>query len=278
MRNLLGAFALLSLSLPATLMAAERNDLGSCYDRARLSEYKPAASGRQLTLVVDQTVHMPEDLQRTAWASVTRFVQPGDQVKVYSFSAFVPGEYMRLLADVTLDTAPNEKTRNAMNMARLRNLDRCLQQQQQQFISVVGGQFVNALREASEDLPRSEIMHALREIGQDMQRQPANDRIVFLVSDMLENSDYTSFYANNRIRELNLERELQLAEKQELFADLQGARVYVSGAGVVTSGILHAYRSSKTMDRLNHFWREYFSRSGARLEGFGMPMLNMDLR
>lgn len=278
MGSLFKAFALLSLFLPAALVAAERNDLGSCYDRARLSSYKPPASGRQLVLVVDQTVNMPEDLQRSAWAGITRFVQPGDQVKVYSFSAFVPGEYMRLLADVTLDTPPGEKTRNDMNMARLRTLDRCLKQQEQQFVGVVGGQFVKALREASEQLPRSEIMHALREVGQDIQRQVAKDRVLFLVSDMLENSDYTSFYANNRIRDLNLERELNLAEKQNVFADLQGVRVYVSGAGVVTSGIKHSYRSSKTMDRLQSFWFEYFKRSGALLEGFGMPMLNMELR
>ncbi|WP_305856638.1 hypothetical protein [Balneatrix alpica] len=278
MRKLLGALLLLSTLQSAALIAAERNDLGSCYDKANLSEYKPTPSGRQLVIVIDQTVRMPEDLQRSAWDSITRFIQPGDQVKLYSFSAFVPGEYIRLLTDITLDKPISEKIRNTVSRTRLRTLDSCLKQQQQQFIAVVGGQFVNALRSASEELPRSEIMHALREIGHDMQRQTAQERIVFLISDMLENSDYTSFYANNRIRDLNLDRELQLADKQALYANLQGARVYVSGAGVVTSNIKHSYRSSKTMDKLNQFWDEYFKRSEAQLEGFGMPMLNMELR
>lgn len=272
----LGVLALIALML-STVEAAERNDLGSCYDRVRLGEYKPAPSGRLLTLVVDQTVKIPEDMQRSVWGSVTRFIKPGDQIKVYSFSAFVQGEYMRLLVDATLDTAPSESTRNKMNMGRLRALDRCLQQQQQQFISVVGGQFVNALREASEELPRSEIMHALREIGQDIQRKSVEDRVLYLLSDMLENSAYTSFYANNRIRAIDTDRELALVENHDLFADLHNVRVYVAGAGLVSSSSRNAYRSSKTMDNLSQFWHQYFNRSGAKLEGFGMPQLNMEI-
>lgn len=278
MRALLYALALLFPLLPTMALAAERNDLGSCYSQAKLDQYRPAPSGRQLVVIVDQTVQMPDDLQRSAWNHIGRFVQPGDQVKLYSFSAFVPGEYMRLLADVTLDISPSDALRSGMSMSRLRVLDRCLHQQQKKFISVVGGHFVSALREASETLPRSEIMHALREVGQNMNQQPVSERVIFLISDMLEHSDYTTFYASRRIKMLNIEQELQLAKKQGLFADLQGARVYVSGAGVVTSDVNHAYRSSKTMDRLHLFWSEYFNHSGAQLEGFGMPMLNIALR
>lgn len=278
MKALLRNVILTALALPPAAMAVERNDLGSCYDRAKLSEYKPQSVGRQLVVVVDQTIPMPEEIQRAAWDKIERFVQPGDQVKLYSFSAFVPGEYMRLVTDVALDADVGEDIRRKMNMSRLRTLGQCFKLQKQQFTRVVGGQFVKVLRGASQDIPRSEIMYAMREIGKDMGRQQASERVMFLVSDMLEHSDYTTFYAKNQIQNLNVAGELKKAEDRGLFADLGGARVYVAGAGLVTDNIKHAYRSSKTMDLLNNFWSSYFQRSNASLDGFGTPMLNTELQ
>jgi hypothetical protein len=95
---------------------------------------------------------------------------------------------------------------------------------------------------------------------------------------MLEHSDYTSFYAANQIKQLNVSNELKLAQSKGLYADLQGARVYVSGAGLVTDAVKHAYRSGKTMDALNDFWAQYLNASNATLEGFGTPSLSTDLR
>ena len=157
MKRALRNTLLAALLVPAALLAAERNDLSSCYDRSGLSEFKGPASGRQLVVVVDQTIPMPQDIQRAAWDKIGRFVQPGDQVKLYTFSAFVPGEYMRLITDVTLDTPPTAEQRDAMSMSKLRKLDTCLKGQNKAFVAGVGGLFVKALREAKSDLPKSEI-------------------------------------------------------------------------------------------------------------------------
>jgi hypothetical protein len=274
LRNILVAAVL----LPAAALAAERNDMASCYETAKLTEYKPAPSGRQLVVIVDQTIKMPEDIQRSTWQKIDRFVQAGDQVKLYTFSAFVPGEYMRLLADVTLDVPPAEKVRNEMAMSSLRQLDACLGVQKPAFVRGFGGLFVKAMRDANNDNPKSEILHALREVGSDMAQQQARERIVFLISDMLENSDYASFYANSAIQNLNVGQEIKKATDKGLFSDLSGARVYVAGAGLVTDSIKQKYRSGKTMDLLNEFWASYFQKSNAKLEAFGAPMLNVDLR
>ncbi|WP_232968490.1 hypothetical protein [Pseudomonas putida] len=267
-----------AMLLPAAAMAAERNDMASCYSAAKLSEFKPASSGRQLVVIVDQTIKMPEDVQRSAWEKIDRFVQPGDQVKLYTFSAFVPGEYMRLVTDATLEVPPAESIRNDMSMSKLRQLDTCLGVQKAKFVRGVGGLFVKAMREANNDNPKSEILHALREVGSDMGKQQASERVIFLISDMLENSDYASFYANSAIQNLNVGQEIKKASDKGLFADLAGARVYVAGAGLVTDSIKQKYRSGKTMDLLNEFWSSYFLKSNAKLEAFGAPMLNVDLQ
>ncbi|EJN33637.1 hypothetical protein PMI38_04731 [Pseudomonas sp. GM84] len=270
---------ILALALPCAALAAERNDLQSCYARNGLVDIKPAGSGRELVVIIDQTIPMPEDLQRSSWGQIDRFVQPGDRVRLYTFSAFLPGEYQRLVYAGELDMPLQGDVRDDVNMRKLRGLDQCLATQKKAFQSGFGGLFVKGLREARQDIPKSEIMNTLRRVGEDMSKeQGVNERVVYLISDMLEHSDYTSFYAANQIKQLNVGNELKLAQSKGLYADLQGARVYVSGAGLVTDAVKHAYRSGKTMDALNDFWAQYLNASNATLEGFGTPSLSTDLR
>ncbi|CAE6880040.1 conserved exported protein of unknown function [Pseudomonas marincola] len=270
---------ILALALPCAALAAERNDLQSCYTRSGLTELKPASSGRELVVIIDQTIPMPEDLQRNSWGQIDRFVKAGDRVKLYTFSAFLPGEYLRLAYAGELDMPLEGEVRDDVNMRKLRSLDLCLSTQKKAFQSGFGQQFVKGLRDARQDIPKSEIMNSLHKVGEDMQReQGVHERVVLLISDMLEHSEYTSFYAANQIKQLNVSKELQLAQSKGLFADLQGSRVYVSGAGLVTDSVKHAYRSGKTMDALNSFWSQYLSASNATLSGFGTPSLSTDLR
>ncbi|RRV47143.1 hypothetical protein [Pseudomonas sp. p106] len=270
---------ILALALPCAALAAERNDLQSCYTRNGLADIKPAASGRELVVIIDQTIPMPEDLQRSSWGQIDRFVQPGDRVRLYTFSAFLPGEYQRLVYAGELDMPLQGEVRDDVNMRKLRGLDQCLATQKKAFQAGFGGLFVKGLRDARQDIPKSEIMNTLRRVGEDMSKeQGVQERVVYLISDMLEHSDYTSFYAANQIKQLNVSKELKLAQSKGLYADLQGARVYVSGAGLVTDAVKHAYRSGKTMDALNDFWAQYLNASNATLEGFGTPSLSTDLR
>jgi hypothetical protein len=94
---------LLALTLPCAALAAERNDIQSCYERNGLTDIKPAGTGRELVVIIDQTIPMPDDLQRSSWGQIERFVQAGDRVKLYTFSAFLPGEYLRLAYARQLD-------------------------------------------------------------------------------------------------------------------------------------------------------------------------------
>ncbi|MFP3864652.1 hypothetical protein SHV42_17095 [Pseudomonas capeferrum] len=270
---------ILALALPCAALAAERNDLQSCYTRNGLADIKPAGTGRELVVIIDQTIPMPEDLQRSSWGQIDRFVQPGDRVRLYTFSAFLPGEYQRLVYAGELDMPLQGEVRDDVNMRKLRGLDQCLATQKKAFQAGFGGLFVKGLREARQDIPKSEIMNTLRRVGDDMgKEQGVQERVVYLISDMLEHSDYTSFYAANQIKQLDVASELKLAQSKGLYADLQGARVYVSGAGLVTDAVKHAYRSGKTMDALNTFWAQYLNASNATLEGFGTPSLSTDLR
>lgn len=257
---------------------AERNDIPDCYSYAKMDEFRQASSGRELTVIVDQTVLMPDSIQKAAWGQIDRFVESGDKVKLYSFSAFLPTQFMQLHFAGELNTVLLEKTRDSVGTQSLRTFDKCLAEQKTFFRKRFGSEFVAVLRAASEDIPRSEIFHSLRDIGADLRSSPAQERVILLMSDMLENSDFGSFYANRRIRDLKPEAELEKIGRDQLFADLDGARVYVAGAGLVTKDVNQAYRSGRTVELLEAFWSGYFKGSKAELVAFGAPSLNVDLR
>lgn len=267
----------LLLCLPALAQAGGRNDIPDCYGYAKINQFRQAGSGRELTVVIDQTVLMPQSIQKAAWGQINRFVAPGDKIRLYSFSAFLPNQFMQLRFAGELNSPLEGKVRDSIGMQSLRTFDKCVAEQQAFFRKKFGQAFVSTLREASEEIPRSEIFHSLRDIGSDLARQPASDRVILLLSDMLENSDFGSFYASNRIRDLQPQAELKRVGKKQLFADLQGARIYVAGAGLVTKDVRQAYRSGKTMEQLQSFWQGYFAGSNASLAAFGSPSLNVDL-
>ncbi|WP_313517491.1 hypothetical protein [Pseudomonas sp.] len=272
--TLLGALCLLPL---LAAQAEERNDIPGCYPYAQLSDQQPAPSGRELVVIIDETVQMSPELQRSAWDHAMRYVQPGDRVRLYQFSAFLQNNYMKLQFAGTLDSPLQGKVRNSIGSNSLKQLDACLKQQAVFFQKNFGKQFVASFGKPGADIARSEVFGSLKKIGEDIALRPAQEKVVLLVSDMLENSDFGSFYSSNHIRDIDPETELKKVEQKNLFSDLGGARVYVHGAGLV-SGDKGAYRSGSTLQKLEQFWNAYLQRSNASLASFGTPELTVDLR
>ena len=266
---------ILALALaPAALVAAERNDVPSCYTQAKIEQFRSAPSGRMLTVVVDQTTPLTPDLQKTAWGHIKRFLQPGDKLRLYSFSAYLEGHYTRLQFAGELEKPIDAAVLGDVPMMASRKFDSCLKGQSTAFYQRFGKAFAGTMGKSSSDIPRSEILFSLKSIGDDIKTaEGVDDNVILLMSDMLEYSDFGSFYTNNGIREINPGVELAKVEKQNLLADFNGARVYVHGAAFVPTQIKNGYRSGKMIQNLEGFWNQYFAKSNASLKGFGNPEL-----
>jgi hypothetical protein len=261
-----------------TVIAAERNDVPSCYTASRTDKFRTAASGRMLTVVVDQTTPLNLDLQKTAWAHIKRFVQPGDKLRLYSFSAYLDGRYSSLQFVGELEKPLEAAIVGSVPMMAARKLDACLKRQSADMFQRFGKAFTKTLSKSSIDIPRSEILFSLKAISEDLQKDKGvNDYVIFIMSDMLEYSDFGSFYANNQIRAIDPAAELTKVEKQNLIADFGGARVYVHGAAFVPVENKNGYRSGKMIKNLETFWSSYFEKSNAELRGFGNPELTTDI-
>lgn len=259
------------------LQAAERNDLPSCYDYAKLSQARPAGSGRELVVIVDKTVQLPKDLQTSAYNHALRYLKPGDSVRMYQFSAYLAGNYMTLMYSGQLEGPLEEKARGDIGMDSLRRLDTCLTKQRSFFQKALGIKFVESFAQPGQDIAKSEIFFSLKQIGEDISQRPAEQKVVLLISDMLENSATSSFYSNNQMRGIDPAVEMKKIEQHQLFADLGGARVYVMGAGLVPGTLKNGYRAGTAVQQLEAFWRDYLARSHANLISFGAPSLTIDL-
>lgn len=258
----------------AASMAAERNDVPSCYAYAQTESVKPAPSGRMLTVIVDQTTPLDEGLQRKAWANIKGFMKPGDKIRMYSFSAYLDGRYTKLEYAGELEGPLPEEVVGDVALSSAKKLKSCLASQPAYLWKTFGKAFKGAMGQSSNTIPRSEILFSLKEISKDLAKlEGVSDQVVLLVSDMLEFSDFGSFYASNSIREIDPATEMGKVHKQEMIADFNGARVFVHGAGFVPTGQKYGYRSGKLITRLASFWDAYFKESNAVLESFGSPEL-----
>lgn len=260
-------------------LAAGSGDVPSCYAANKLERPAPKPE-RELFVLIDQTTPLDATLQRSVMENVGRLVQPGSAYAIASFSSFGQGRYLELLASGALEVPLAEADRSSIGVKVLRNLDACLKSQQAFARNAAAEALQKALAGISTDFAKSDVMASIKEMSGRVRQSEAKNKILFLASDMLENSGISSFYAQRNVRGLNVAQELQKVEAASMLADLGGARVFVLGAGLVQdahskgaakdSGV---YRDPKTMATLKEFWSQYFQRSHAHLEVFGMPAL-----
>lgn len=267
-------FAFVShLSQAATL----RNDVPSCTTDVP-SEYYQKPMERELVILVDKTMahSLDQGIKAELYQSVTRFIQPGDKVQLVEFSSFAQDSYTKVAFNGQLDTQIDAEHRSYVKKSVLKALDKCLDQQHKFMLNKIGV----ALQEAfqpQEKPTNTELIGTLNDISRQVLTYSTSKRkVVLIISDMLENSDITSFYKSNKTRVIDPQQELVKVSNAEMFANFNQADVYIIGTGVVPGN--QQYISAQKMNYLELFWRDYFNQSNANLIAFGKPMLLSDIR
>jgi hypothetical protein len=262
-----------SLALSTNSIAAT-DAIASCYD-SKLSA--PAiAQTKEIFVLIDQTTLLNEDLKQSVANQVRPFLTAGNGFSVLVFSAFTQGKYTQLLTSGQLDHPMPAEQRNDVSKPRLAKFDHCLSQQSAKAMQAVGAALRTSFEGTSGDIAKSDVLASLKDISSKVKQSHAREKVVLLVSDMLENSSVTSFYANQGVRKIDPDHELKLVQGNQLIGNFGGARLYVLGAGLL--GIddkknKAQYRDPKTMSALASFWKRYFDQSKALLLEFGQPAL-----
>lgn len=241
-----------------------------CFDEMRLAPYRPPVA-REVLVAVDETTLVPPHLAADLNRTLREAVRPGDRVSLLAFSAVSRDRYVRETFQVTVEPALSDAVRRTLPVRRIRPLERCIELRHERANRAVREQTAAMLERASAGIQRSEIVFSLREIGARLQASPVKEKVLVLVSDMLENSAFSIFYAHRRLALIDPVQEMEKIRAKSLTAPLAGVRVYVFGGGLAAMD--EAYRAPPNLLALEHFWSEYVKASGGQLAAFGKPAL-----
>jgi hypothetical protein len=255
-------------------LAGISNDVPSCY---AANHIKPAsdAISQEMFIVVDQTTVFDERLQAQIAATASSAIKPGSAYSLIDFSAFSQGRYTEVVTRGVVESPIPEKLRDDISERALRTFDACMTGQTGYARKSLLSAITQVESGATNELARSDILAALKDIGDKVRASPASDRVVFLASDMLENSTISSFYAHNAVRHIDPQAEIKKARAAGTIGDFGGARIYVIGAGLLSGDakVKNTYRDPQTMTALKQFWTLYFEQSNGKLQEFGAPAL-----
>jgi|APSaa5957512535_1039671.scaffolds.fasta_scaffold96520_2 hypothetical protein len=255
--------------------ASAQQEVPSCYTLVNIDGVKPPELDRELFVLIDQTLHFNDKIKSQVNSKIQSFLREGDLLVLATFSANAEGRYSEVVMRGRLDRNLPDNQRYKTSKAKLTRLDACFQQQEIAVRQLTVDSLNKAFGESTSELPKTEIVGNLVTLSRDiMAVRESEHAVVLIVSDMLENSNITSFYGQRKLRNLDVEVELEKIEKAGMISSFNEAVVYVIGAGFTAKG---NYRSAKTLSLLEDFWREYFEKSGGVVKGFGTPALFVPL-
>lgn len=237
----------------------------SCY--AKAAKYGIATPGAEnsLFVVVDQTTGLDKSLRGTVQDNVTSLLQPGTTFTIYSFADGSSGHYLMTVLSGDVEAPVPDDQRSSLSVRRLSQIDRCLKRQSQTIQSNVAGALRKTMRNGSSEFENSQILGSLAQVSSAVASAPGADKLVFIVSDMLEHSSTTSFYSKKQLRSIDPDSEMSKVKKDELTGDFGGASVAVVGAGLLGPAATSGARNNAALSKLQDFWKMWFDRSHANV-------------
>jgi len=263
-------FLLLTLS---ALLAA-RNDVPSCYKALKIED-PDATTQKELFILVDQTTQLDKKLMIYTYKNMMKFIRNGYAVTIASFSSNANGKYTDVAYSGKLENLLPDSAKHEIAKKKLRKYQGCMNGQYKYAKKKATKALVTTLKGANKKLPHSDILKSLDDIAEHVIKpSKAKEKVVLLVSDMMEHSSITSFYSKGSLKRIDTKSEMAKLKKSGYTADFDGTKIYIIGAGMVGK---KSYRDSKTLKALTSFWESYFAQSNAKLKAIGTPMLLEDI-
>jgi hypothetical protein len=271
MKMTLATLMLATLSLNVSAQTA-RDDIVSCYAYADITDQKPDTYQRDVVVMVDQTVNLDINLKKTVHMQLGQLLGSGDRIRIVPFSANAQGRYTDVIFDGTFDTGLTEDQRNAMNRIKLNKFHSCMEKQANGAISLVHKKLRDSFHDSEQTYPKTELAGSLMSVSNTLFSETGKRRkILILVSDMLENSDVSSFYSNGRVRIVDANAEFTKYAPLIPENALSSVEVFIIGGGYVMGG--KVYSSQAALNSLKDFWTQIVAKAGGELTAFGTPQL-----
>lgn len=246
-------FTFLSLSLFA------KNDTG-CRDILKINN-DIKKFDTEFFIIIDQTTYFEDNIKKNIIKKAQTMIKEGTKISIYRFSQFSKNKYVDQVNNYLIEKNISEYELDEIKKSKIKKLTRCLKSQKSFVAKHLQKDLSSTFRKKDKELKSSDILVSLQNISENaISNSKAKNKIVFLISDMLENSVYTSFYKNGTMKSIDKKRELKLIEDEDLFGDFDNANIYVIGAGIVDVKS-DKVRDNKLQRKLVRFWKSYFKES-----------------
>jgi len=269
-----GAAMILSTVVNAGLV----NDVPSCYSALHLP-FKSAEHQRLIYVLVDQTFKLDPQLQQSVIRNLNGMLGPGTKFVVAQFSAFSQGRYLKVLHTGIIEYPMTKEQAGNVPIHKLPKIKSCMRGQAKFSIKMADSSAQKAMKSATSSLHQSDILAALKTVSSAIRKDPAKQKVLFLVSDSLENSAVMSFYHHHVVARVDTKKAIAKAQAANMLGDFGGAKVFVLGGGSLppakhgSRAARDGYRDPVTLEHLKRFWTAYFKKSDANLVEFGEPAL-----
>lgn len=252
--------------------ASVRNDIPSCYEYAGLSDsLNNKEIERELFIMVDQTALFDTNMKKNVHTQLSNFGKSKDKVTIISFSSMAMGAYMNIEFTGFFESEPMQSVKDNMNAIKLRKLTSCLKNQGQA-INKAHLVLKSAFHDEEKRYPRTELVATVLDMGNEIiAKSTAKRKILFLVSDMIENSETLSFYTNKGIQVPDAAASYQKIIAQNFTSNFNGAEAHIIGSGFIKG--YQNYISHKSLMELEKFWRLVLTNANAEVKQFGKPNL-----
>jgi len=268
---------LLTLYLANSLGANSLNS-NSCYNIYKVNAKPKQTIDKAIFVLVDETTLFDDKLKQQIISNSLSKIGKNNYIYIAKFSAFINGFYNEKVFDFKMDGLLTEEQRYSERKDTLNKIDKCIHDQAGYVYGKVQASIMSSFLHKNDNIPKSDILYALKDFSDNVISQvKAKEKIVILASDMLENSTISSFYTRGTSRLINAKSELKKVENNNLLGNFGAAKVYIIGAGIISSKKSLSYRDPKILAALKTFWNTYFQKSNAKLIEMGQPALKNNI-
>lgn len=233
----------------------------------------------EVYLLIDESTYFDEKAKEDVYKKITPFVKPNTRVNVFSFSEYSRTKNNKNLGSFYIYSDITDDEEDDITRSKVKELVTCLETSKVYAASEIKKAIDSGTRKKNESLKKSEILKNLKVYTKNNLRfSKAKRKVMIIMSDMIENSDYTSFYSAGKLKKIDISKELEVVNRHRLLSAFNEAEVYVYGMGLVEiNSDKSDSRNAFIMDNLINFWDEYIVESNGKPFGLDSPNMAFDI-
>lgn len=267
------AAALLAVCLASAARAETAAVAPSCYGAINQRGPEP---NEALFVLIDDSVGFDDNITRRVTDMVVRWMRPGRHIEIITFAAHMSGHYAEVVLSGGAEILPDDDFIDDLKRSERGKFERCIREQLPFAKQSVSRTVQTALSKQDKGVSNSDLLVNLARASNHIAAVKVGKKTVLIVSDMLENSSISSFYAGGKVRGIDARAELVKAEKASVLANFDSADVFIFGLGYLSASGAAAkdgYLDPKRSQPLVQFWSDYVSRSRGKIREIGVPLM-----